>query len=158
MQSAVLIQQLCLSVCLCVMICYCAKITELITDHCCCCFCRANALWAAIVGQPRNSIIICRVQLGQVTSQLCQRTGVDDVRHHLWLSTGTQVRVGLSPSLLAGTAMTLGSAEDIQERQLSSREVKKTWLLDGGVDQYVGVDHRRRYPVLTPLTFYGHPR
>jgi len=131
MQSAVLIQQLCLSVCLCVMICYCAKITELITDHCCCCFCRANALWAAIVGQPRNSIIICRVQLGQVTSQLCQRTGVDDVRHHLWLSTGTQVRVGLSPSLLAGTAMTLGSAEDIQERQQSSREVKKPgcWMV-----------------------------
>jgi len=60
---------------------------------------------AAIVGQPRNSIIMCRVQLGQDTSQLCQRTGIDNVKHRLWLSTGTQVRVDLSPSLPAGTAM-----------------------------------------------------
>jgi len=35
-------------------------------------------------------------QLGQATSQLCQWTGIDDVRHHLWLSTGTQVMVDLS--------------------------------------------------------------
>ena len=62
-----------------------------------------HPLWAAIVGQPRNSIIICRVQLGQAISQLCQRTAVDDVRHRLWLSTGTQVGVDLSPSLSAGT-------------------------------------------------------
>jgi len=47
-------------------------------------------------------------------------------RHHLWLSTGTQVRVGLLPSIPAGTAMTLRSGEAIQERPLSSREVK-TW-------------------------------
>ena len=80
--------------------------------------------WAAIVGQPHNSIIICRVRLGQATSQLYQRTGIDDVRHRLWLSTGTQVRVDLSPSLPAGTAMTLRSAEVIQEGPLSSREVK----------------------------------
>jgi len=71
-------------------------------------------LWAIIVGQPRNSIIICRVQLGQATSQLCQQTGIDDVRHRLRLSTGTQVRVDLSPSLPAGTAMTLRSVEAIQ--------------------------------------------
>jgi len=93
-----------------------------------------HLLWAAIVGQLRNSFIICRVQLGQATSQLYQRTGVDDVRHRLWLSTGTQVRVDLSPSLPAGTAMTLRSAEAIQERPLSSREVK-TWLSDFGVSK-----------------------
>jgi len=34
-----------------------------------------------LFGQPRNNIIICRVQLGQATSQLCQRTGIVDVRH-----------------------------------------------------------------------------
>jgi len=60
-------------------------------------------VWAATVGQPCNSIITCRVQFGQDTSQLCQRTGIDNVRHHLWLSTGTQLRVGLSPSLPVGT-------------------------------------------------------
>jgi len=74
------------------------------------------------------------VQLGQVTSQLCQWTGIDDVRHHLWLSTGTQVRVELSPSLPAGTSMTMRSAETIQERPLPSREVK-TWLSDCGVSK-----------------------
>jgi len=68
-----------------------------------CCCSRAHPLWATIIGQPCNSIIICRVQLGQATSQLCQRTGIDDVRHRLWLSTGTQVRVGLSPSLPTST-------------------------------------------------------
>jgi len=35
-----------------------------------CCCGRVHPLWAAIVGQPRNSIIICRMQLGQATSQL----------------------------------------------------------------------------------------
>jgi len=80
--------------------------------------------WAAIVGQPHNSIIICRVQLGRATSQLCQQTGIDDVRHSLWLSSGTQVRVGLPPSFPAGTAMTLHGVEVIQERLLSSTEVK----------------------------------
>jgi len=98
----------------------------------CCCY-RVHPLWAAIVGQPRNSIIICRVQLGQAISQLHQQTATDDVRHRLCLSTGTQVRVGLSPSLAAGTAMTLRSEETIQERPLSSRGVK-TWLLDCEVD------------------------
>jgi len=76
-----------------------------------------------VVGQPCNSIIICTVQLGQATSQLCQWTGIDDVRHRLWLSTGTQVRVDLSSSLPAGTATSLHSAEAIQERPLLSREV-----------------------------------
>jgi len=65
--------------------------------------------------------------------QLCQRTGIDDVGHRLWLSTGTQVRVDMSPSLLAGTAMTVHSAEAIQERPLSLREVK-AWLSDCGVN------------------------
>jgi len=83
-----------------------------------------HPLWAATVGQPCNSIVICRAQLGQATSQLCQQTEIDDVRLNLWLSTVTQVKVGLSPSLLAGTAMTLHSAEVIQERLLSSREFK----------------------------------
>jgi len=41
------------------------------------------------------------------------------------------VGVDLSPSLLAVTAMTLCSAEVIQERPLSSREVK-AWLLVAG--------------------------
>jgi len=32
-----------------------------------------------------------RVQVfGQATSQVCQWTGINDVRHRLWLSTGTQ--------------------------------------------------------------------
>ena len=39
---------------------------------CQCCCCRVQPLWAAAVGQPCNSIIICRVQLGQSTSQFCQ--------------------------------------------------------------------------------------
>jgi len=47
-----------------------------------------------------------------------------DKRHRL--STDTQTGVGLSPSLLTGTAMTLHSVEMIQGRP-SSREVK-TWL------------------------------
>jgi len=76
-----------------------------------------------------ESIIICRLQLGQATSQLCQQRGINDVRHCLQFSTGTQVRVDLSPYLPAGTAVTLLSAEAIQERPLSSREVK-TWLSD----------------------------
>jgi len=78
-----------------------------------------HPLRAAIAGQPCNSIIICKVQLGRATSQLCQHTGIDDVRHRLWLSTGTQVRVGLSPSLPADTAVTPRSAEAIQERPWS---------------------------------------
>jgi len=49
-------------------------------------------------------------------------------------STGTQVRVGLSPSLPAGTAMILCSVQVIQERPLSSREVS-TWLSDCGVNR-----------------------
>ena len=44
------------------------------------------------------------MQLGQATSQLWQRTEIDDVRHRLWLSTGTQVRVDLSSSLPADIA------------------------------------------------------
>jgi len=87
-----------------------------------------NPLWATVIGQPCNSIIICRVQLGQATSQLYQQTGIDNVRHHLWVSTGTQVRVGLSPFLPAGTTMTLCSVEAIQERPLSSKEVKVSQL------------------------------
>jgi len=71
-----------------------------------------HPLWAAIIRQPYNSII-CRVQLGQATSQFCPQTGIDDVRHRLWLSTGTQTRVDLSPSLPAGTAVILCSAEAI---------------------------------------------
>jgi len=94
-----------------------------------CCCCCVHYLWASMVGQPRNSIIICSVQLGQAISQLHQHTAIDDVRHRLWLSTGTQVRVNLSPSLPAGTAMTLHSVEAIQERPLASTEVK-TWLPD----------------------------
>jgi len=78
--------------------------------------CYVNPVWAAIVGQPCNSIIICRAQLGQATSQLFQQTGIDDKRHCLWLSTGTQVGVGVSPPLPAGIAMTLCNAETIQER------------------------------------------
>jgi len=50
--------------------------------HYCCCS-RVHPLWTATVGQPHNNIIICRVQLGQATSQLCQRTGIVDVRHSL---------------------------------------------------------------------------
>jgi len=50
--------------------------TQLIGCHCCR---HVHLLWAATVGQPRNSIIICRVQLGQDTSQLCQWTGIDIV-------------------------------------------------------------------------------
>jgi len=69
------------------------------------------------------------LQLGQATSQLCQRTGIDDVGHRLWLSAGALVRVDLSPSLPAGTAMTLRSLEAIQERPLSLTEVK-AWLSD----------------------------
>jgi len=79
--------------------------------------------WAAIVDQPCNSIIISRVQLGQATSQLCQRTGTDDVRH-------TPAGVGLSPSLpAAGTTMTLRSVEAIQERP----------VVNGGQNQVVGL-------------------
>jgi len=85
-------------------------------------------LWAAIADQPRNSIIICRVQLGQATSRLCQQTGIHDVRHRLWLSTGTQVRVDLSPFLTAGTAMTLCSAGE-------------TIVIEGGQNLVAGVDH-----------------
>jgi len=92
-----------------------------------------HPLWAAIVGQPCNSIIICRVQLGQATSQLCQQTGIDDVRHRLWFSTVTQVGVDLSPSLPGGTAMNLHSAEAIQERPLSLREFK-SWLEHGDLN------------------------
>ena len=33
------------------------------------------------------------------------------MRHRLWLSAGTQVKVGSSPSLPAGTAVTLHSAD-----------------------------------------------
>jgi len=55
--------------------------------------------WSAT---QRNSIIVCRVQLGQATSQLCRRTGIDDARHRLWFSTGSKVSVGLSPSFPAG--------------------------------------------------------
>jgi len=95
---------------------------------------------------PRHSIIICRLQLGKATGQLYQWTGINAVRHRLWLSTGTQVRVDLSPSLPTGTTMTARSAEAIQERPLSSREVK-TWLLDRGDSHYVGVDHRGRIPI-----------
>jgi len=76
------------------------------------------------------------VQLGQATSQLCQRTGIDDVRHRLRLSTGTQIRVDLLPPLPAATAMTLCSVEAIQERPLSSREVK-TSLSDCGVSRFL---------------------
>ena len=74
------------------------------------CFYHVHPLWATIVGQPHSNIIICRVQLGQATSQLCQQTGIDNVRHRL-RSTGTQVRVGLSPSLPADTAVIPHSAE-----------------------------------------------
>jgi len=77
------------------------------------------------------------MQLGQATSHLCQHAGIDDVRHRLWLSTGTQVRVDLSPSLPAGTAVTLRSAEEIEEREV------KTWLSDcAGVNHELEVDHR----------------
>jgi len=69
------------------------------------------------------------MQLGQATSQLCQQTGINDVRHRLWLSTGTQVRVNLSPSLPAGTAMTLCSAGET-----TVVEGGQTWLSDCGVD------------------------
>jgi len=54
------------------------------------------------------------------------------VRHRLWLSAGTQVRVDLSTSLPKGTAMTLRSTEATEERALSSKEVK-IWLSDCGV-------------------------
>ena len=54
--------------------------------------------------------------LGQAISQLCQTTEFDNVRHCLRLSMDTQVKVGLSPSLPAATAMTLRSVEAIQER------------------------------------------
>jgi len=103
-----------------------------------------HPLWAAIVGEPQDSIIICRVQLGQAIRQLCWRTGIDDVRHRLWLSTGTQVRVDLSPSLPAGTAMTLHSAEAIQETLLLSREVT-TWLMDWHRHVALAMCHRLQW-------------
>jgi len=84
--------------------------------------------------------------VGQGTNQLCQQTEIVNVRHRLWLSTGTQVGVSLSPSLLAGTAMTLCSVQVIHERTLSSREVK-TWLSDCGVDHDMGVNHKGSIPV-----------
>ena len=48
-----------------------------------------HPLWFVTVGRPHNGIIIYRVPLGQATSQLCQRTGINNARHRLWLSTGT---------------------------------------------------------------------
>jgi len=70
--------------------------------------------------------------LDKPPSQLCQWAGTVNERHCLWLSTGTQVIVDLSQSLLAGTAMTLRSVEEIEERLLSLREVKlKSQRLSG---------------------------
>jgi len=47
------------------------------TTNSTCCRCRMRPLWATTVGQP-HIIIICTVQFGQATSQLCQWTGTDN--------------------------------------------------------------------------------
>jgi len=46
---------------------------------CSCWHCRVYPPWAAIVGQPRSSIIICRVQFGQDISQLWQESTMWDI-------------------------------------------------------------------------------
>jgi len=104
-----------------------------LTVNCC-----VHPLWATIVGHPHISIIICRVQLAQATSQLCQWAGIDCVRHQVRLSTGTQVKVGLLPSLPAGTTITLHSAEGIQDGPLSSSEVKTSlsMKIEGGIQVF----------------------
>jgi len=71
------------------------------------------------------------VQLVQATSQLHQRTGTDDVRHRLWLSTGTEVRVDLLPPLPAGTPNDpVQCGSDSGETILSLREVKTCIYID----------------------------
>ena len=90
-------------------------------DGCCC---RVSPLWAAIVGQPRNSII-CRAWTSHqpaLSTDRNWRCETSFVAVH-----STRVRDGLLLSPSAGTAMTLHSAESFQERPLSSREVKTWW-------------------------------
>jgi len=89
-----------------------------------------HPLWAAIVGQPCNSISICRVHLGQAMSQLCQRTKIDYVIHRSWLSTGTQVGVGLPPSLPAGHRNDLAQC---------GSESGETTVIEGGQNLVVGL-------------------
>jgi len=71
--------------------------------------------------------------------------------HRLRLTAGTLVRVYEFPFLLTGTAVTLSSAEAVQEKPLLSRE-SKTRLSDYGVVHEVGIDHRSRLPGFSPLT------
>ena len=97
------------------------------SQQCCCC---VHPLWAAIVGQPcnSNSIIICKGLLGQDTNQLCQRMGIDDVRRPLRLSTGTQVRVDLLPSLPAQSGSDSRETAVVEEGQTySSAPNSKHW-------------------------------
>ena len=85
-----------------------------------------------IIGQPRNSAPIRRVQPRQATIQFRQRTGFDNVRHRLGLATRTQTSVRKSPFPSAGTAASPVRAKTVQQRPLLPREVE-TWLPDCGV-------------------------
>jgi len=76
------------------------------------------------IGQPQNS----RVHPRQAAIQLCQGTGLDNVRHRLGLTTRTQISVCKSPC----TAVSLFRAKTVQQRPLLPREVE-TWLPDCGV-------------------------
>jgi len=95
--------------------------------------CRVHLLWAAIVGQPCNSIIICRVQLGQATSQLWQRTGIDDVRHRFWLST-VQRHIGQS------RLVTISSGRHHNDPAQCASNSGETIVIEG--DQYLVVGLR----------------
>jgi len=62
-----------------------------------------------IFGQPGNSSIIGRVELGQTTVQLRKRAGFNDVGHRLGLTTGAQISVCQTPSLSTTTLEIINS-------------------------------------------------
>ena len=68
----------------------------------------------------------------QSVAEISRHSVLSNVRHHLDLTTRTQISVCKSPFPSAGTAVSLFRAKMVQQRPLLPREVE-TWLPDCGV-------------------------
>jgi len=95
------------------------------------------------VCQPQDRIIVCRVMSWHTAIQLCQRAWVDNVRHHLGLTTGAQPQVCKTPSISTYAVMALCSMDTIRQRPLLSRKFK-AWFSGLWVSHQVHNDSTRQ--------------
>jgi len=87
-----------------------------------------------IIGQPRNSVLIHRVQPWQAAIQSRQGTGLDNARHRPGPATRTQTSAHKLPSPSAGTALNPLCAKTAQQKP-PPREAE-TRLPDCGATHY----------------------